>query len=158
MIELRGGATEKLAANLQHYANICPFIEHRRYFETSLAVVRLSLGQIKEARRTIAELSKRTDFDRDERAALKLMEAHAEAAGGDLAAARESIASASNIVPYEEFRLRQLRREIEIRFGMGDRPAPSNPEDSAAEDRKLARLEIGFFVDRVRARAELKAA
>ena len=158
MIELRSGATQRLAADLHRYANTCPFIDQRRYFETSLAVVRLSLRQIKEARRTIGELSRRTDFDRDEQAALKLMEAHAEAADGDLVAARESIASASNIVPLEEFRLRQLRRQIESRFGIGDRPAPIKPADIAAEDRKLVRLEIGFFVDRVRARAELKVA
>jgi tetratricopeptide (TPR) repeat protein len=158
MLELRDGATASLAANLQRYATTCPFIEQRRYFETSLAVVRISLTQIKEARRTLAELSARCEFDRDERSALRLIEAHANAADGDLAAARESIALSSHIVPHEEFRLRQLRRQIESRFGIGDRLAPTQPEDIVREDGKLARLEIGFFIDRARRRVEAIAA
>ena len=158
MIELRDGATNRLATNLEYYAKKCPYREQRRYFETSLVVVRISLKQIKEARRTIADLSMRPDFNQNERAALKLIEAHAEAADGDLIAARRSIAAASNIVPYEQFRLRQLQREIENRFGMSNRSAPSKPEDIAAGDRKLVRLEMDFFVDCARARSERRAA
>ncbi|MFZ3353985.1 MAG: tetratricopeptide repeat protein [Xanthobacteraceae bacterium] len=158
MIELRAGATDGLATNLEDYAASCPYREHRRYFKTSLAVLRISLNRIKEARRTIEDLSVQPEFDQDERAALKLIKAHAEAADGDFVAARRSIAAVSNIVPYEEFRLRQLRREIEGRFGLGDRPSLTKPEELATEDEKLMRLEMNFFVDRARASAMSKAA
>ncbi len=118
MIDFGEGATSALVTRLEQSVTTCPYRDQQLYFETTLAVVRIASKRMHEARRSLTVLSARPELDVDERAALKILEAHAEAAEGNLVAARRSLAAASNIVPYEEFRLRQLRQEVEHRFGL----------------------------------------
>jgi hypothetical protein len=152
MIEMREGATDALAARLTHLVTICPYHEQRLYFETTLTVVRIALKHIREARDGVATLLARRELDSNERAAVHLMEAHVEAVDGNLFAARRSIEAASNVVRYEEFELRRLRREIETRFGLKNAPALTDPHEIDAAEKTLVRLEIGFWIERASGR------
>jgi hypothetical protein len=81
------------------------------------------------------------------------MEVHAEAADGNMNAAVESLAVVSNVIPYEQLRLRQIKREIERRFGLGDEPAITNPTDIVASNTRLVRLETDFWIEQANRRA-----
>jgi hypothetical protein len=141
------GATNDLAHRLEHFAVECPYPRSRLYFETTLAVVRIALKQTKEARRALRALAARPQLDVAERTALQLMEVHTEAADGNLDVARQTLASLPNIVPYEQFRLRRIRREVEHRFGLGQTPAPTRPNELKASENKLIQFEMAFWVD-----------
>ena len=146
-LDLRQGADPSVVERLRMLAATCPFPVHRRYFETTLAVARLALRRPAEARGQLVELAAATEFSPRIRATLHLVKAHAEAADGDLDAARHSLAAAATIVPFEEFRARQLRREIERRFGLGTAPALAQPADLASADARLLALEVRFVID-----------
>ena len=55
---------------------------------------------------------------------------------------------ASDLVPYEEFRARRLRQEIERRFGLGGAPMLNAPEEIAASDRTLRQIETNILMVR----------
>ncbi|HVC60229.1 MAG TPA: hypothetical protein VND19_07720 [Acetobacteraceae bacterium] len=141
MIDLRAGASPALADRLRRLVLACPYPSHRRYFETTLAVVQLALRDPAEARKAVGSLLARADFEPGERQVLHLMQAHAEAADGDLDAARQSLAAASNVVPYEQFAARQLRSKIERRYGLGTQRALTGGEEIAASEEKIIWLE-----------------
>ena len=111
-------------------------------------MVQLGLRGHAEARKAVAGLLARPDFEAGERQVLHLMKAHAEAADGDLGAARQSLSEASNVVPYEQFAARQLRREIERRYGLGTSPAPVRGEEIKASKSAILRLEMDVWVTR----------
>jgi tetratricopeptide (TPR) repeat protein len=148
MIDFRQGPTAALAQRLEQLVVKCPYPEHRLYFETTLVVVRIALKRMREARATLKTLAMRPELNASERTALQLMEAHAEAADGDLGAAQQSLAMATNVVTYEEFRLRRLRQEVIQRFGLGSSPPPTRPEEIAAADASLVRIELDFWAER----------
>jgi len=158
-IDLRRGASDDLAERVAHAAIACPFHAQRRYFEATVALVRLTLRQARKTQRELRILSARPDFDVGERAALRIMEAHAEAEGGDLSAARRDLVAASNVIPYEEFELRRMRKAVEIRYGLDSAPAPTRPDKIAELDRRLAGAEVDYWVARAsRAGGQLLAA
>jgi len=146
MIDSIEGATVDLAQRLENFIVECPYPLSNLYFRTTLAVVRIALKQTRAARNEMQILAVRPELAPAERAALQLMEVHAEAADGDLDAARRSLA-ASIVVSYEQFRLRRIRHEIEHRFGLGSTPAPTSPDAIVASEDKLVRLEMAFWVD-----------
>jgi hypothetical protein len=148
MIDLKAGSKDALAERLQQFVKTCPYQEQQRYFETTLAVTRIALKQVSAVRETLTALIARPEFRADEHIALHLMKAHAEAADGDLDAAGQSLAVASNIIPYELFRIRGLHQEIERCFGLGPEPASVRPDEIAASDETLLRLEMGFWTAR----------
>ena len=145
IIDLRTAASAALAERLQHFVNTCPYLEQRRYFETTLAVLRITLNQVQAARQSLSDLVTRPDFSTVERVALHLMKAHAEAAQGDLTSASQSLMTASNLVPYEQFRTRRLRQEIERRFGLGSVPAVLRSDEIEAANATILRLETEFW-------------
>ena len=148
MIDSKEGTTNALAQRLERFAVQCPFPAQRLYFETTLAVVRIALRRTLEARRDLKAIAARPGLVPEERAAMTLMEAHAEAADGDLNAARQTLAAVSNVIPFEHFRLRRLKQEIERHFGVGSVPAPTRADEVAASEKKLIRLEMDFWFDR----------
>jgi tetratricopeptide (TPR) repeat protein len=159
MIEFRQRITASLAERLEKFASECPYRSQRLYFETTLAVARIALKRMSEARRDLRVIASRPELEADDRAAVKLMEAHTEAADGDFVAAQQSIAAASNVVSFEQFRkLRQLRQEIEKRFGLGATPAPIRADELAAADNTLVRLEMDFWVERTQEKTEMRRA
>ena len=148
-INLRRGVDTALADRMQHLVATCPYPAHRRFFETTLAMVRLKLRRTAEARSSLEALVVRPGVGPSEQAALHLMKAHAEAADGDLNAARRSLETAAIVVPYEEFRARQIRREIERRFGLGGKAALTQPAEIASADATLVELEAAFVTARM---------
>ena len=158
MIEFREGVTNLLAQRLELFTVQCPFPTQRLYFETTLAVVRIALKQMQEARRDLEAIAARPGLDIEERAAMKLMEAHIEAADGNLEAARGRIAEASNVVSFEEFKLRRLQKEIERRFGLGPEPTLTGADEIEVSEKMLGRLEMDFWVSRATEVRELPRA
>ena len=148
MIDLRAGATPALADRLQHLVQTCPYPGQRRYFETTHAVVQLALRRHAEARRAIDGLLARPGFEAGEQQVLHLMQAHAAAAQGDLRAARQSLAAASNVVPSEELVAHRLRREIERRYGLGGGRPLTHRTEIAASEAMLSRLEGDAWIAR----------
>ena len=147
MIDFNTGATTDLAERLEISSVKCPFASQRTYFETTLAVVQLAFKRTREVRRTLQSLGSRPELSRAEFTALQLMEVHAEATAGDLELARRTLAGVPNVVPYEQFRLRRIRQEIEHRFGLGSVPAPTAPDVIFASEKKLVQYEMAFWVD-----------
>jgi tetratricopeptide (TPR) repeat protein len=158
MIDLILGATNELAQRLAHFSIECPYPRSRLYFETTLVVVRIALKQTNAARHAMQNLVMRPEFGLAERAALQLMEAHAEAIDGDFENARRTLAAASNVVSYEQFRLRRIRQEIERRFGLGHDPVPTKLEETVTSEDYLVRLETEFWVDRATTSSARRAA
>jgi Tfp pilus assembly protein PilF len=152
-IDLKEGITLELAERLGRFVEECPFREQKFYFETTLAIVRIALNRVSDVRQTLRSLARRPELDSSERVALQLMEAHAEAADGDMNAAVESLASVSNVIPFEQLRLRQIKREIERRFGLGAEPAISNPTEIVVSNGRLVRLETDFWIEQANRRA-----
>jgi hypothetical protein len=148
MIDFRQGATNVLAQRIQQFAAQCPFPAQKLYFETTLAVVRIALKRMPEARRDLEAIAARPGLAVEERAAMKLMEAHVEAADGNFDAARGRIAEALNVVSFEEFKLRRLQKEIERRFGLGPEPALTGADEIEVSEKMLGRLEMDFWVSR----------
>ena len=146
MIDLQAGATAELASRLRRLVLACPHPHQQRYFETTLAVVQLALRSAGEARETVADLLRRPEFEAGERQVLHLMRAHAEAADGDIPAARASLDAASNLVPYEDFAARRLRQEIERRYGLDAGGTPMSPTEIADLDTTIIRLEADMWV------------
>jgi tetratricopeptide (TPR) repeat protein len=147
MVDLKEAPTDALATRLEELLATCPYRDQQLYFETALVVARIAVKRTSEARNALTALVARPALDVGEWAAIQLMEAHAEAAEGDLAAARRSVAAASNIVPHEQFRLRRLRQELERRFGLGSAPALTRSDEIIASERTLVRLEMDFWVE-----------
>ena len=158
MIEFREGVSDLLAQRLELFTVQCPFPTQRLYFETTLTVVRIALKQMQEARRDLEALAARPGLEMEERAAMKLMEAHVEAADGNFEAARGRIAEASNVVSFEEFKLRRLKKEIERRFGLGPEPALTQADEIVESEKTLGRLEMDFWVSRATEAIELRRA
>ena len=152
MIDFREGVSDLLAQRLALLAVQCPFPSQKLYFETTLAVVRNALKRLREARRDLETIAARPRLEMKERAAMKLMEAHIEAADGNFEAARGRIAEATNVISFEEFKLRRLRKEIERRFGLGSEPALSQADEIVKSEKTLGRLEMDFWVSRATAR------
>ena len=148
-IDFASGATEELAARVERFAAECPFRRTKAYFQSTLAVVRIALKQTEKARQAMQSLASASGLGSGERAALQLMDAHASAIDGHLKEAEAVLSEVpSNLVPYEQFQLRQIRREIERRFGLGDAPALLRADEIKASENTLIRLEMEFWVDR----------
>ena len=158
MIDFREGVSEQLVQRLELFTVRCPFPTQRLYFETTLAVVRIALKRMREARRDLEAIAARPGLRVEERAAMKLMEAHVEAADGNFDAARGRIAEATNVVSFEEFKLRRLQKEIERRFGLGPEQALTRADEIEVSDKMLGRLEMDFWVSRATEAIELPRA
>jgi tetratricopeptide (TPR) repeat protein len=148
MIELRAGAGLALVSDLERFVQTCPYVKQQRYFRTSLAVARLALKQTGPARASLSSLAAEPGLIGIELAAINLMKAHAEALDGDLQAASRSLDTASNVFPYQEFRVRRMRQEMQRRFGLGGVPRLTVPTQIAAADQTLALLEMDFLANR----------
>ncbi len=146
MIEMREGISPAFADRLIEYAATCPYYEQKRYFETTLAVARIASRRAQAARDILMSISARPGIDVEERAALRLINAHAEAVLGHLTAARQSVVAA--IVPFEEFRLRRLRNAVEQRIAVGSAPEQTRSDNIGTLDNNLVRLEMDCLIDR----------
>ena len=148
MIDLRTKPNAALVERLLTLAKDCPYPGSRRYFETTLFVARVALQRHAEAAASAQDLLAQSGFDAGERQVLHLMKAHAEAARGDIQAARQSLAAASNVVPLQELIARRLQAEIERRYGLsGGRPLTHRADVDGA-DRLLIKLETDIWVSR----------
>jgi hypothetical protein len=148
MIELRAGARPELVSHLERFVQTCPYRSQQRYFRTSLAIARLALNQAGPARAGLTVLAADPGLVGIELAAVNVMKAHAEALDGDLTAAARSLDTASNVFPYEEFRVLRIRQEMQRRFGLGGSQRLTAPAQIAVADRTLVLLEMDFVANR----------
>ena len=143
MVDLKSDRANSVLQRLARYAESCPYRGSRGYFSASLAVARLMARQSGPARETLGSLLDTANPNPRVRATLIYLRAHAEMIEGDMNAARQSVARASNLVPYEEFRLRRLRQELERRIGLASSTEQVQAKQIEEADEALVQAEIG---------------
>jgi len=123
LIALRSGDVDRALTIFEHGAGDCPIPEQRARFESALALARLRKGQNKLAANELA--ARPAPSDALGQVTRNLILAHAFAAGGDLAKAKEQLEVPTAI------RLAlvvDLRKLLALRYGLEGKPANDTQE------------------------------
>ncbi len=146
MIDLKQSNYKSVIGRLEELSETCPYRDSRKYFQTTLASMQMALGEARVAKQAVSAMLESSEFDAEERSALMLMDAHAEAIQGNTSAAKHSIDISSVVFPYEQFALLRLRAELERRFGLAGTPALNEASAVKAANSNIARMETDFWV------------